>query len=70
MIRRTNVGTRIFLTWRNVVLTITTTEQVTYLISTLDSHISLRHSSSITTTIDGLYTCEITTFNNDLRLRT
>ena len=69
MVKRTDVGTRIWNTRRNVVLTITATKQVAYLISALDNHVCLRHGSSITTTIDGLNTCESTTLNNNFGLR-
>ena len=57
MVRRTNIGTRIWNTRCNVVLTITTTKQVAYLICRIDSHVCLWYGSSITTTIDSLNTC-------------
>ena len=57
MVKCTDVGTRIRNTWRNIILTITSTKQVAYLISALDIYVCLWHSGSITTSIDGLDTC-------------
>ena len=50
------------------ILAVTTAEHGSNLVGSVNIHIRLRNSSSITTAIDSQYACNTTTVDNNMRL--